>query len=107
MMLVTVGSETRRLAVTNAGGTVPMLRASLSASDTLIGTLSQATTPIVVRIGDVAPLALPPSPDVARFLAQCGGAARPASAAPEVNAAEPANEAAPAANSAAPAPAAR
>ena len=36
VMLVSVGSETRRLAVTSVGGAVPMLRASLAPSDTLV-----------------------------------------------------------------------
>ena len=104
MMLVTVGSETRRLAVNSAGGPVPMLRASLAPSDTLIGTLSQATSPIIIRIGDAAPLALPPGPAIGTFLARCGSAPRQQPGpAPEGNGAAPANEAAPA-NQAAPAP---
>ena len=45
VMLVSIGSETRRLAVTSAGGAVPMLRASLTASDELIRILGGATTP--------------------------------------------------------------
>ena len=54
MMLVSIGSETRRLAVTAAGGTVPMLRASVAPSDTLLGTLSSTSVPIAIRIGDAA-----------------------------------------------------
>lgn len=104
MMLVSIGSETRRLAVTSVEGAVPMLRASLAPSDTLVGTLSSATTPITVRIGDAPPLALPPSPAIAGFLSRCeSGAAARSSGDAAGNVAAPANEAAPA-NSAAPAP---
>jgi hypothetical protein len=71
MMLVTVGSETRRLAVTTAGGPIPMLRASLARSDTLIDTLARAATPTIIRIGDSPPLVMPPSPSVGTFLSRC------------------------------------
>ncbi len=71
MMMVTIGSEARRLAVTGVGGPTPMLRASLSASDTLIRELAGATTPITVRIGDSAPLVLPPSPSLGAFVSRC------------------------------------
>ena len=105
MMLVSIGSETRRLAVTSAGGPVPMLRASLAPSDTLIRTFAQAESPIVIRIGDAVPLALPPSPEIGQFLRRCAtGAVQPAATddgAPggeaDGNAAAEANEAAPAA----------
>ena len=109
MMLLTIGSETRRLAVTSVGGAVPMLRASIPPSDSLIATLGGASTPIVVRAGDTAPLGLPPSPAVGAFLTQCGSGARRESGgtAADANSAATANEAAPAANAAAPAPAAR
>lgn len=97
MMLVTIGSETRRLAVTTAGGAVPMLRAALTPSDPFIVTLSRATTPIVIRIGDSPPLALPPAPSIAAFVTRC---ARNAAAPPtdaDGNVAAEANAAAPAA----------
>ncbi|WP_114952746.1 hypothetical protein [Sphingosinicella terrae] len=105
MMLITVGSETRRLAVTTVGGTVPMLRASLAPSDTLIETLAGAETPITVRVGDTPPLVLPPSPSIPAFLGRCesGTTAPPEpangnSAANEAAPAEaPANQVAPAA----------
>jgi len=97
MMLVSIGSETRRLAVTTAGGTVPMLRASLSPSDTLIGTLSSAATPITVRIGDTPPLVLPPSPAIGGFLSSCasGAPAETADNAAAVNTSAEANQAVP------------
>jgi hypothetical protein len=75
MMLISIGSETRRLAVTNVGGPVPMLRASLAPSDTLLGTLTASTTPMAVRVGDSPPLVLPASPAIGAFLERCGSGA--------------------------------
>jgi hypothetical protein len=69
-MLVTIGSETRRLAVVSAGGTNPMLRATLPANDPFMRVLTGASTRIVVRIGD-APLVMPPSPTIAAYAQQC------------------------------------
>ncbi len=98
MMLVTVGSETRRLAVTGVAGTTPMLRASLSPSDTLIRTLGGASTPITVRIGDAEPLVLPPSTAIGTFLTRCesGPQTPQANRAAEANSSAEANAAAPA-----------
>lgn len=80
-MLVQVGSETRRLAVVGTGGAIPMLRAILPASDPFRAILIAATRPIVVRVGDNSPLALPPSPLIGTYAAQCAsGEARPAEA---------------------------
>ncbi|MDQ4087773.1 MAG: hypothetical protein M3177_07175 [Pseudomonadota bacterium] len=76
MMLVSIGSETRRLAVTDLGGPVPMLRASLAPSDTLLGTLTGSTSPIAIRIGDSPPLILPPSPAIGAFLSRCSSGAQ-------------------------------
>lgn len=89
-MLITIGSETRRLAVTSGGGPIPMLRASVAPSDTLIRTLGAATVPIVIRIGDAAPLVLPPSPAIGTFLSRCETGESPApGATAEGNAAAP------------------
>ena len=44
VMMVSVGSETRRLAVTGGDGPIPMLRASLSPSDQLAANLSRAAS---------------------------------------------------------------
>jgi hypothetical protein len=97
VMLITIGSETRRLAVTNIGGAVPMLRAALAPSDTLIRSLTSTTTPIIIRVGDTPPLVLPPSPSIATFLARCESGSPPAAgseaggnASTEANAAAPA-----------------
>ena len=94
VMLISVGSETRRLAVTGSGGPNPMLRAALNASDQLLTILGRAATPIAVRIGDSPPLNLPPSPMIGAYIAECasGEAARGTGAAG--NSAATANEAA-------------
>lgn len=70
-MLVTVGSETRRLAVVSAGTTTPMLRAALPANDPFMRVLTGATSRIFVRIGDAQPLVMPPSPTIAAYARQC------------------------------------
>lgn len=97
MMLVSIGSETRRLAVTSAGGAVPMLRASLTASDPLVTTLARAQTPITVRIGESLPLVMPPSPLIASYVAQCESGERgpPPSRSNPAETGEASNEAAP------------
>jgi hypothetical protein len=73
MMLLTIGSETRRLAVTREGGTIPLLRAALAPSDPLLGALAGGPAQITVRVGDAAPLILPESPEVAGFATSCAG----------------------------------
>jgi hypothetical protein len=97
VMLVTVGSETRRLAVTRGDGPIPMLRAALPASDQLLAILAGATSPIAIRIGD-SPLILPPSPMIGAYITRCatGAPARGARASEGGNAAAPANVTAPA-----------
>src|SRR4051812_47867963 len=84
VMLVSVGSETRRLAVTGGDGPIPMLRASLSPSDQLAVNLSRAAQPIAIRIGDSPPLILPPSPLIGTYVSQCesGGLPPPPPRAP-------------------------
>jgi hypothetical protein len=71
VMLISVGSETRRLAVTGSSGANPMLRAAVPASDALTAAIGRAVTPITVRLGDSAPLNLPPSPMIGAHIAQC------------------------------------
>jgi hypothetical protein len=75
MMLVTIGNDTRRLAVTTAGGTIPMLRAALPPRDPLLQTLAEGGEPITVRVGDAPPLVLPPSPNSGAFVTRCASAA--------------------------------
>lgn len=71
VMLVTVGSETRRLAITAVAGTIPMLRGMLPSNDPFRSVLTGAATPIIIRIGDSPPLNLPPNPAIATYAAQC------------------------------------
>lgn len=106
MMLIIIGSETRRLAVTSAGGTVPVLRAALPPSDPMLATLAGAESPINIRIGDSPPLAMPPSPAIGGFVTRCetGGGGRSRLAQPADNAAAAANEAEAAEPAPAPAP---
>lgn len=100
VMLVTIGSETRRLPVASAGGTIPMLRAALAPRDPLLVNL-RASAPITIRIGDTPPLVLPPSPLVAALIESClSGTGRPYRAADETNASAGANQAEPIANAA-------
>jgi hypothetical protein len=83
VMLVTIGSETRRLAVTGGDGPIPMLRATLGGADPLPASLGRAAGPITVRIGDSAPLILPPSQLIGAYVARCSGGALAASATEE------------------------
>ena len=88
-MLVTVASETRRLAVISAGSsTSPMLRGALAANDPFMRVLTGAATRIVVRIGDAPPLVMPPSPAIAAYAQQCTSGAAQAASAPAGNSAE-------------------
>ena len=80
-LLVTVGSETKRLAVTGVDGAVPFLRGTLAGTDPFVRVLTGATTRIVVRLGDTQPLMMPPSSLIATYVQQC--------AAGEVRAAAP------------------
>jgi hypothetical protein len=74
-MLVTVGSETKRLAVVSAGAANPVLRATLPATDPFMRVLTGATARIFVRIGDAQPLVMPPSPAIATYAQQCASGA--------------------------------
>jgi hypothetical protein len=96
VMLVSVGGEARRLAVTAGEGPIPMLRASLNGSDTLVAALARTATPIAVRVGDAAPLILPASPMIGAYVAECQSGAAASAPRGETNA----NSAAAAANSA-------
>lgn len=70
-MLVTVGSETRRLAVVGAGTANPVLRATLPANDPFMRVLTTASARIFVRIGDAEPLVMPQSPLIGAYARQC------------------------------------
>ena len=97
VMLVSVGSETRRLAVTGGDGPIPMLRASLSPTDQLAVNMSRAAEPIAIRIGDSPPLILPPSQLIGTYVGQCASGGLPTSRSETTsNVAAPANASAPA-----------
>ena len=81
-MLITVGSETRRLSLAGTGGPNPVLRGTLAASDPFVRVLTGATTRIVVRIGDAPPLVMPQSPTIAAYAQQCASGQARAAAAP-------------------------
>jgi len=81
-----------------------ILRATLTGGDGLIAALGSAATPIGIRAVGVAPLLLPPGPQVNAFVGRCAITSAPVNGSgnASVNAAEPAaNSAAPAANSSA------
>lgn len=92
-MLVTIGSETRRFAVTSVGGTAPMLRATLTSGDPFRQTLAAAAEPITIRVGDAPPLTLPQSETIGAFLTRCTGAQGAAADAPAEQAGNAASEA--------------
>ena len=94
VMLITLGSETRRLAVTGGDGPIPMLRASVTEADPLVASLGRAAQPITVRIGDSPPLILPTSAEVGTYVTRCSGGELAVPANPTSNGAAEANAAA-------------
>lgn len=100
VMLITVGSETRRLALASTAGAIPMLRATLAPTDTFRGVLTNAASPIIVRIGDSPPLVLPPSPLIGAYTTACANGENQRRADVEVigNQTAPANDTAPVAD---------
>jgi hypothetical protein len=95
-MLVTIGNNTRRLAVTSGTGPVPMVRSTLTARDPLLATLAQEGSPITVRVGDAPPLVLPPSPLIGEFVSLCASGGGQEEGAADANRTEAAQEEAPA-----------
>jgi hypothetical protein len=100
VMLITVGSETRRLALASTGGAIPMLRATLAPTDPFRAVLTNAASPIIIRIGDSPPLVLPPSPLIGAYTTGCANGENQRRADVEVvgNATAPANDVAPSAD---------
>jgi hypothetical protein len=86
MMTITLGASTHRLAVNAVGGTVPMLRAAIPATDDLLAQLRGASGPIMVAVGDGPALNLPSSPQIGGFVQSC--AAEPPAPADEPVAAD-------------------
>jgi hypothetical protein len=81
MMLLQIGGETRRLAVTTVGTGVPMLRAAVPPSDALMERLATVNQPLIIRIGDAAPLVLPTDPSIGAFVRGCASGETAAAAA--------------------------
>jgi len=97
-MQFTKGQVTERLQVTAAGGAVPMLRAEVPLQSPLAQAIAADGDPLQVRLGDGAPLILPPSALIGDYLRTC------ASGRPTAGTAI-GNDSAPAGNTSAPAPA--
>jgi hypothetical protein len=87
MMTITIGSETRNLAVNAAQGPLPRVRASVPAQDELLAQLGEAQQPIRISMGDGPPLVLPASPAIGQFIQSCGNP-RPRVATPAPSATE-------------------
>ena len=90
MMIIGLGGQTRRVAVTAVQGTVPMLRASIPATGPLIEEIARETGPITIRTADSGSLILPHSPMIAQYIRACANAPQlpaPAGAAPAGNSA--------------------
>ncbi len=104
MMLLQIGSETKRMAVTSTGGAIPMMRAALAPSDSFVDTLAESQEPVSVRLGDTVPLNLPASPLIGAFVDECasGKLEGAAAQAPGEEASGEDEPAEPAANEAAP-----
>ncbi len=101
IMIVTVGNDTRRLAVTGGSGPIPMVRATLTPRHPLLAALAEEGSSMTIRVGDTPPLTLPPSAEIAEFLRRCAsGDSRQAQPmeeeAAQENDSDTANESAPA-----------
>jgi hypothetical protein len=112
-MQFTKGQLTERLPVTAGAGAVPLLRSEVPLQSPLLQAIAAEGDPLQVRLGDGAPMVLPPSALIGDYLRTCetGRPSAPAatgnSAAPAGNTAAPAAVAPPAGgNVAAPVPAA-
>lgn len=115
IMQLSRGEQNERLQPTAGGGMIPMLRVETPLDSPLAQMVAAGGEPLMIRLGDGAPLVLPPSALIGDYLRSCANAARlPVSQGGTLNGGQPAgnaaapagNTAAPAANSAAPAPAA-
>ncbi len=76
MMTIGLGEQTRRVAVTAVGGTVPMLRAAIPATGPLLEEIAREQGPIAIRTADSGALILPHSPMVAQYIRGCENAPR-------------------------------
>lgn len=101
------GDVTERFPVTMGGGTLPMLRAEMSLQSPLAEALGAQGEPLVIRLGDGAPMVLPANAMIGDYIRSCATARPPAGGAGANGASPaigtvPANAAAPAANTAQP-----
>ena len=103
------GELKERLQPTAGGGTIPMLRVETQLGSPLAEMVAAGGEPLMIKLGDGAPLVLPASPLIGDYLRSCATApALPASQGGTAAAARASGNAAapaPAANTAAPAPA--
>jgi hypothetical protein len=98
------GEQNERLQPTAGGGMIPMLRVDAPLDSPLAEMIAAGGEPLMIRLGDGAPLVLPPSALVGDYLRSCANAPKlPVSQGGTVGTGQPAgNAAAPAANAAAP-----
>lgn len=110
MLQIAKGDFSERLQATVGGSTIPMLRVQVPLDSPVAEAAAAGGEPLMIRLGDGAPLVLPPSPLIGDYLRSCEGApALPASQSGiGANMRLPTNSTAPApgGNSAAPDPAA-
>jgi hypothetical protein len=107
VMQLSKGEQVQRLQPTAGGGTIPMLRVEVPLGSPLAEMVASGGEPLMVRLGDGAPMVLPASPLIGDYLRSCATAgALPASQGGTAGPQQPgagANASAPAANSTAPA----
>lgn len=106
-MQVQIGDVGSQLPVTSGAGALPMLRGTLASGTPLYAALLAGAQPILVRLGNAAPLVLPPGPLVGDYVRGCGraGAGLPLGGNSAAGNSAGGNSAAPIGNAAAPAPA--
>jgi hypothetical protein len=94
-MQVSKGQANEQFQVSMGGGAVPMLRAELSLQSGLAQAMGAEGEPLLIRLGDGAPLVLPASGLIGDYLRTCA-TARPGAATGGANMAAPiANDATP------------
>jgi hypothetical protein len=110
MMELSKGEVSERLQPTSGEGAIPMLRVEVPLGSPLTELVASGGEPLMIRLGDGAPLVLPPSPLIGDYLRGCAtGRPLPVTQGGTSDAGQQqgnaATSAAPVANAAAPAPA--